>query len=204
MYRAKVLDQFVEDVSEHQLTIMRDAGVYRHLLCRNPKFDKMYAFEIITAPNLLLFHGDCGTFVFSRLHDMFQFFRSDCVRSDLPLGYWSEKIEAAPAGIDVMMYSQRLAEDSVQAVFDTWAQSQSLQGSELEHAQQELDDQILIHCDSLDALFDCIGTELECGYTFDIVDVNYRTLHPAAIWCMYAIVWAIRQYDKAKESKEQK
>lgn len=204
MYRKQVLDQFVEDVSEHQLTIMRDAGVYRHLLCRNPKFDKMYAFEIITSPNLLLFHGDCGTFVFSRLHDMFQFFRSDCVRSDLPLGYWSEKIEAAPAGIDVMMYSQRLAEDSVQAVFDTWAQSQSLQGSDLEHAQQELDDQILIHCDSLDALFDCIGTELECGYTFDIVDVNYRTLHPAVIWCMYAIVWAIRQYDKAKESKEQK
>lgn len=68
----------------------------------------------------------------------------------------------------------------------------------------EMDDQILIHCDSLDALFDCIGTELECGYTFDIVDANYRTLHPAAIWCMYAIVWAIRQYDKAKESKEQK
>lgn len=204
MYRKQVLDQFVEDVSAHQLTIMRDAGVYRHLLCRNPKFDKMYAFEIITSPNLLLFHGDCGTFVFSRLHDMFQFFRSDCVRSDLPLGYWSEKIEAAPAGIDVMMYSQRLAEDGVQAAFDTWAQSQSLQGSELEHAQQELDDQILIHCDSLDALFDCIGTELECGYTFDIVDVNYRTLHPAVIWCMYAIVWAIRQYDKAKESKEQK
>lgn len=159
MYRKQVLDQFVEDVSAHQLTIMRDAGVYRHLLCRNPKFDKMYAFEIITSPNLLLFHGDCGTFVFSRLHDMFQFFRSDCVRSDLPLGYWSEKIEAAPAGIDVMMYSQRLAEDGVQAVFDAWAQSQSLQGSELEHAQQELDDQILIHCDSLDALFDCIGTE---------------------------------------------
>lgn len=118
--------------------------------------------------------------------------------------YLTEKIEATPTGIDVMLYSQRLAEDGVQAVFDAWAQSQSLQGSELEHAQQELDDQILIHCDSLDALFDCIGTELECGYTFDIVDVNYRTLHPAVIWCMYAIVWAIRQYDKAKESKEQK
>lgn len=204
MYRKQVLDQFIKDTRNHQLTIVKDAGVYRHLSCRSPEHDKLYAFEIITSPNLLLFYGDCGTFVFSRLHDMFQFFRSDCVRSDLPLGYWSEKIEAAPAGIDVMMYSQRLAEDSVQAVFDTWAQSQSLQGSDLEHAQQELDDQILIHCDSLDALFDCIGTELECGYTFDIVDVNYRTLHPAVIWCMYAIVWAIRQYDKAKESKEQK
>lgn len=204
MYRKQVLDQFIKDTRNHQLTIVKDAGVYRHLSCRSPEHDKLYAFEIITVPDLLLFHGDCGTFVFSRLYDMFQFFRSDSVRSDLSLGYWSEKIEAAPGGIDVMMYSQRLAEDSVQKRFNEWVRTQSLQGSELREAQNELDNGILPYCSSLDDLFSRIGLELECGYTFGIEDIQYRTLHPAVIWCMYAIVWAIRQYDKAKESKEQK
>ncbi len=93
-------NEFLRDVADHVLEVMRDDGVYRHIRFRKPGTMCMH-FDLITWPGYLCYTGDMGTYVFARLADMFQFFRTD--RSYAPrtgrrlavnLSYWSEKLEA--------------------------------------------------------------------------------------------------------------
>jgi hypothetical protein len=89
-------EQFLRDVGEHVLTVLRDDGVDRHLRFRKPGTG-CYGFDLLTWPGHLLITGDCGSFLFLRLHDMFQFFRTDREpKDDLHLNpqYWSEKLIA--------------------------------------------------------------------------------------------------------------
>jgi len=89
---------FLKDVSEHTMTVLLDNGVYRHLsFSNNGSFNQK--FDIVTYPGFLVYSGDMGCFVFSRLKDMFEFFRVR-PRDESPeslfinLGYWAEKLEA--------------------------------------------------------------------------------------------------------------
>ncbi|CAE6900795.1 hypothetical protein [Paraburkholderia domus] len=90
-------EQFLRDVGEHVLTVLRDDGVDRHLRFRKPGTG-CYGFDLITWGGHLLITGDCGSFLFRRLHDMFEFFRCDQRREPDGLGinpqYWSEKLLA--------------------------------------------------------------------------------------------------------------
>lgn len=69
--------QFLNDVKDHGIDIKLDIGAYRHIKFKNPKYG-YYWFELITTPNQLTIHGDCGTYVFSRIEDMFCFFSHGC------------------------------------------------------------------------------------------------------------------------------
>jgi len=92
---------FLKDVATHEMQLLRDDGVYRHLRFKRPGTVCMY-FDLITWPGFLCYTGDMGTFVFTRLRDMFEFFRTDREyaqrRGDRQLfvnhGYWSEKLVA--------------------------------------------------------------------------------------------------------------
>ena len=66
------LEQFLDDVKNHELTIHQNNGVYRHLTFKNAD-DCHQSFNITTFPNHLVITGDMGTLVFSRLYDMFNF-----------------------------------------------------------------------------------------------------------------------------------
>ena len=67
---------FLRDISMHQMSVLRDDGVNRHIRFKTPGTNSMY-FDIITWPGFLCYTGDMGTYVFRRLEDMFQFFRTD-------------------------------------------------------------------------------------------------------------------------------
>jgi hypothetical protein len=81
------LERFQETISEHQLTVIHDDGLHRHMRCARPQSSDRY-FNITTWPGFLCISGDMGCYVFQRVTDMFQFFRSD----DLAInpGYWAE------------------------------------------------------------------------------------------------------------------
>jgi hypothetical protein len=81
--------RYLSDTENHELQILHDDGLYRHLRVMEPK-QSMYWFDIITSPGLLTFNGDMGTWVFARLTDMFEFFRSP--RGRINEHYWAEKI----------------------------------------------------------------------------------------------------------------
>src|SRR5690348_13144744 len=91
---------FLKDVSTHEMIVIRDDGANRHIRFKRPGTSCMY-FDLITWPGYLCYTGDMGTYVFSRLEDMFEFFRTDRDYNkrkgrELSINpkYWGEKLQA--------------------------------------------------------------------------------------------------------------
>jgi hypothetical protein len=88
-----IAERFARETATHEMKILHDDGFYRHLKFKTPG-DSSYWYELITAPNSLTFRGDGESFVFSRLADMFEFFRSNPDRKAHRISpdYWAEKL----------------------------------------------------------------------------------------------------------------
>lgn len=88
--------RFLKTVEGHQMTSLQECGLHRHFRFRNPQ-KSAYWFDLITWPGFLCVTGDCGSYVFSRVEDMFAFFREEQnPEGELQINpdYWSEKLEA--------------------------------------------------------------------------------------------------------------
>jgi hypothetical protein len=86
-------ERFLSDVAKHQLTVLHDDGMYRHLRFMNPKSSFSW-FDLITWPGNLAIRGDHGGFMFARVEDMFTFFRARAGWNSGTInpGYWAEKL----------------------------------------------------------------------------------------------------------------
>lgn len=82
-----VAEQFASDVAGHQMTVLHEAGLYRHIRYATPGTG-MYSFDLVTFPGHLVVTGDMGTFTFARLPDMFEFFRAS---AHVNVAYWAQK-----------------------------------------------------------------------------------------------------------------
>jgi hypothetical protein len=90
-------DDFLDRVKGHELTVLMDNGLHRHVRLSPPDTRTCY-FDLITYPGALLYTGDMGTFLFDRFdraEDMFKFFRTP-PGEELRINpnYWEEKIIA--------------------------------------------------------------------------------------------------------------
>lgn len=94
--QAKDRQQYLDWTKNHRMTILQDAGMYRHIHMANPKGSN-YSFSVTTIPGYLIFTGDMGSYVFSRLRDMFEFHRIKWDRETptIDYRYWAEKCEAS-------------------------------------------------------------------------------------------------------------
>lgn len=81
----------VEAFAEHELTVLRDDGPYRHLRCAKPG-TYVYGFDIVTWPGYLCICGDIGCWTFSRITNMIEFFGKNLGMGINP-HYWSEKLQ---------------------------------------------------------------------------------------------------------------
>lgn len=88
-------EQFLRDVAAHAMKIVREDDVYRHIRFQRPGTMCMH-FDLVTWPGYLCYTGDMGTYVFTRVRDMFSFFRRSEKENlfGIDLHYWAEKIEA--------------------------------------------------------------------------------------------------------------
>lgn len=98
----EIRDRIDQEIAEHTMTVIKDDGVHRHLRFSRGGSSLMW-FELVTWPGSLAIHGDCGTYVFSRIHDMFEFFRTPA--GAINPHYWSQKLQA-PAPKDVRVYNE--------------------------------------------------------------------------------------------------
>ncbi|MCH1926908.1 hypothetical protein L9G74_18870 [Shewanella sp. C32] len=198
-------ETFLKDVANHKLHVLHDDGVYRHLVLSSGSFE--CRFEIITWPNNLCINGDMGSYVFSRCQDMFQFFRRE--ELGINAGYWSEKVEAECRwdGIkefDITKVHERL--DYYLECFKEDLDADNEEEAEAIAAATEAVSDFKDHCEhsEWDAVSrinnwdedDAGGMDLD-----DFWDGGFDTFTYRYIWCCYAIVWAIQQYD-ALEHKE--
>ncbi len=107
-------ERFLRDVAKHEMTIVMDNGIHRNVVFKNPDGSNMW-FGLQTWPNNLCFYGDMGTFVFSRLPDMFTFFRKGVDGDTIYINtrYWSEKITASDRNGGVEEFSFRSERDGL-------------------------------------------------------------------------------------------
>lgn len=192
--------RFLNDVAEHRMAVLRDDGLHRHLQFRRPSTYCM-GFDIVTWPGYLAYTGDMGCFVFTRLPDMFEFFRTDRTHSPqdgrklyINRGYWAEKCVAQDRN-GIKVYS---AEVFHRAVLDRLKHN----GERLPPGTRAaVRDQVLSRADDgeHEAMRAAIDFEHE-GFRFsDFWETDLREYTYHYVWCCYALAWAIEQYDAIKE-----
>lgn len=188
---------FVTDIAAHQMTVLRDEGVYRHLSFGKPGSNDQ-RFDIVTWPGTLCFTGDMETYVFSRIEDMFEFFRSG--RGINPC-YWSEKLQATPrSGHEE--FSEATVTQYVTEAFNDWCKENEGHKAIFEDLWQDIQSDVLDHLqDGQYAVVEAL-TEFhhpETDFTFDDpFEWNLTEYTHHFIWCCLAIAHAIEMYDKSK------
>lgn len=202
-------DNFLKDVAAHTVTVINDQadGHRRHIRCRKPNTLAM-SFDILTWDDWLLINGDMGSWLFRRTTDMFTFFRMDA--SDfmhnanglsINPGYWAEKLEAVdhsrPDSSETE-YSEEKFKATVGECFNEAMKDGDWSKRQKRLIWEELKQEVLCAEHEFDAHqraynFECEGFRLQDFWEHSLREYKYRY-----IWCLYAIVWTIAQYDTMK------
>jgi len=194
------LDRFQETICEHHLTIVHDDGLHRHLRCARPQSSDRY-FNITTWPDFLCISGDMGCYVFQRVEDMFKFFRNEELA--INPGYWQEKLQSGPS-IAPDEISKEWVEDKFRLEIKEWFDDVTEDWSEEDKAEawEEVESEVLSEADNewraINAAMEFRFNDEELFQDFWEVDCKQWKTH--YLWCCYAIVWAIQQYDSTKQA----
>jgi hypothetical protein len=154
-----------------------------------------------------------GTYVFQRLQDMFEFFRTD--RQDgklrINLGYWTEKLVA----IDGNRYggkAKEFCQDKFKRIINRyridWMREAKERGSLDKDGRRELWE--AVNYDVLDHVEDGGERAMIAAHDFrhvvdrksweftDIWEHDFTDYTHRLVWCCYALAWGIQQYDNSK------
>lgn len=215
---------FLKDVANHEMQVLMDNGVYRHIRMQQPKSSNMW-FEIVTWPGYLAYVGDMGAFTFTRLRDMFEFFRTDQKNGKLGINpsYWSEKLEAVDRDGRKGGYSEFSPEkfrEHVEEQIETWVQEYhngnnfyDCDDEEVAAARKSFEtelrgavkNEIYLYIDDgphelYKALNDFEFKSVSYNYQFqDAWEWSCEDFTLRFLWCCYALAWSIKKYDEMKD-----
>ena len=196
---SEIKDQFKKHIKNHKMSILKDDGEYRHIIMSDKS--PYYHYEIITWPNYLCFCGDMGTFVFSRLPDMFNFFRQENKEPEINPGYWKEKLQAQDMSGGAEEYSSELFTKIIKEIVDQYIYDNELSEEEGKELLDEVESEVLWYSEEegkareVAGEFDYKGLKFDDLWERDFRDYTYRY-----IWCLYAIVHTISLYDNFKNN----
>jgi hypothetical protein len=187
------VERFLKDVAKHELKVKLDNGLYRHLMFRQPDNGHMW-FEIITWPGSLAINGDMGTWSFSRVEDMFKFFRSGTPgQLRINASYWAEKINSESRfGGPSEKFDADTFKANVLFILDDY----DLSAAEKKDIKEAIEEDVFGTEDE-STMRSALADFRRDGFTFSDsweISGNAYTYH--YLWCLYAIVWAIQQYDE--------
>jgi PAS domain-containing protein len=209
-------DRFLQDAGSHAMTVIRDDGIHRHLEFRKPRpAGSEYWFQLITYPGELVITGDMGTYVFRRLEDMFEFFRTDRAYNEergrklgINLGYWAEKLQAMPRD-GVKEFDEERFNSVIRERLVNWMRDKRDRTSKEE--RRDLWDAVhneVIHADGKErkeiAAYDFRHT-VRNGLKFSFQDLwesNFERYTFHFVWVCYAIAWGIKTYDESKTTNQ--
>lgn len=206
--------QFLNDVARHEMIVIHDERLNRHIRFKRPGSNCMH-FDLITWPGYLCYSGDMGTYVFWRLEDMFSFFRTDREHSRdgqtlaINPGYWGEKLEAVDRHDGFKEFSEERFKAAVIGDLINW-----LRGHRDETTKEERRDLWdAVMSEVIDADSDSSGYRQQYAAhefshhvnvrvgSFHFQDFWGHTLTEYShrfLWCCFALAWGIQQYDAAK------
>ncbi|MFI6986103.1 phiSA1p31-related protein [Embleya sp. NPDC050154] len=181
--------RFKRDTATHELTVLKDDGLYRHLHFAQPG-NSEYWWDLVTWPGSLAVRGDMGgEWIFTRLPDMFKFFRSDGGRIN-PC-YWSKKTEGGRLSCEVYdeaTFRQVVTEHFVESVRFGDAPrglGKALRADVLDWDLSSEDEARRLLRD-----FEFRGFEFS-----DVWEWSFRDFDPWFLWACHSIVDGIRRYD---------
>jgi len=188
-------EQFIENTKEHELTVLHDDGLYRHLMMRKPNSSNMY-YEVITWPGYLSIVGDMGSSTFSRIPDMFDFFRTE--QLGINLGYWTEKeVSTSKFGKNTEFDTEELSR-LLNEWLQRWIESEEPSNEKIENIKQAIEE--APYCENEHAVADFMneiydGHELYPIFDQDWWEHSFTKSTGYQEWRLYAINHTIREYD---------
>jgi len=219
-------DEFLSDVSEHVVEVLRDDGLYRHIRFRRPGTMCSH-FDLLTWPGYLCYTGDMGTYVFCRIPDMFQFFRTDREYAErhgrrlaVNLSYWSEKLQAVDGArreASAIEFSPAKFRRVIEQIRRQWIRDarDTLSKKQRRSLWEAVGDEVLGQIedgehDAYAAARDFSWSLSGLGYRDgerkwqfdDLWDHSFTEYTHRFQWCCYALAWGIEQYELAKASTE--
>lgn len=198
------------DLARHEMHVIHDEGVHRHIRFKQPG-SGTYWFDLITWPGSMCIDGDCGTYVFRRLEDMFEFFRTDRRDGKLRInpGYWGEKLQAVARHGGYTEFDEERFDLAVKQHLVRWIRDNRINTTK--EQRRDLWDSVMDSVIGADgdsggvrkqaAVYDFyhpINGDVR-SFSFQDFwenDVERYTFH--FIWCCYAIAWGIERYDSIK------
>lgn len=209
-------EEFLKEVSDHKLNVIVDSGIYRHLRVSREN-DSFYWYEIITWPGYLCICGDCGTYVFSRVVDMFSFFRSKDDQLRINPSYWGEKLQAHDRVSGFMEFDTEAFKSKVKehldAHFDYVEDNDCFNSpSDFEDYKKEIIDEVesSVIASAEDGeifAYTAINNFEHRHFLCHKLDFRFQDFFDGGgteryshryLWCLYAIVYAIKLYDRSK------
>ena len=195
----KAHDRFVRNTAEHEMSVLHEDGLYRHVRFAQPGTSTYY-YDLVTWPGNLVICGDAGDWHFARIRDMFEFFTRKNGATGIDPHYWAQKLQGRTAHRDAEQFS----EATYRAHVRQWL-------------EQHLEDEQPEDGDRSDALRGAVQSELlqegeygdiseqeahrrlrefehEGTTIYDPADWDLREYHPAFLWACWAIVEGVARY----------
>lgn len=182
----KQYKQLLANASQHEMRVLHDEGLYRHLRFQCPG-TSIWHWDIITWPGSLAIRGDIGEgFIFTRDTDMLRFFDSGQPDGWINTSYWAEKLDRG---------SRSVREFSNER-FIEWLRT----SEEAEHLSNFDTDFENIY--SIEEAIDLLDDN---GITWDYDSVSsWEDYEYHFILALHAILWGAKKYHESHaESEEQ-
>ncbi|MEM7165993.1 MAG: hypothetical protein AAF581_11035 [Planctomycetota bacterium] len=202
-------ERFLADVEGHEMEVVHEHdNVYRHVRFQKPD-QSAFWFSLITWPGHLCIAGDMGTYVFARLRDMFEFFRTDDYEgreSGLFINpdYWGSKLSSSDYPRGITEFDPAAFRDAVKDDFDTSRETDDRSEKFYRALWSEIDYDILDPVANGECGEEGARSAVEDfnydGWTFsdDWWERDLTRFRYHFIWCCYAIAWGVEQYDKSR------
>lgn len=204
-----VRERFLKDAGSHRLEILNDSGVCRTLLFKRPGTG-IYHFYITTWPGHLAISGDVGSLTFSRMDDMFQFFRSGHDELSINASYWHEKLVSIDRQSPPKAFSYDLFKRAVVEDYRSWRRHDRDAAKMTADQHREMRDELrtMLHDSDLNEQ-EAYRRMYEFDFTYYEPSDRYRHVTPFSditertlteytdnfLWQCFAVAWAVKQYD---------
>lgn len=204
-----VESRFLRAVRGHRLSVQLDQGTHRHLRLSR-RNSPVYRFDLVTWPGHLAISGDLDDFTFTRLNDMFDFFRfagPEYQKTDYPnYDYWAEKCTAAYTRGSMKTFSYDLYERAIKDDMDS--HTDYMTPEEALECREDADLHGLF--DDADDARSAVERAMEwhCPVTREHPFIEFYEHHLEDYsfgfkFACHAIQWGIKQYDLARQSRDQ-
>jgi hypothetical protein len=193
----RVAERFAEDVRRHRMSVVRDDGLSRHLRFRAlGRRSYLLWFDLITWSGCLTINGDMGCYVFARVEDMFEFFRSR--DGGINPSYWGQKLLATDRHSPPRRFDDKLARATFAGEVADWPPPARRE------AFRQLDEHLWGRNDDEDGFREAVNLvdvvhEDQTWNVPDFWECSLEVYSEHFLWCLHAIVWGIQQYDAAQQ-----